>query len=185
MAIATEQGFAIWMASGPNLRGWALAEQGRALDGLAQIRQGLAAWQAIGAYTRPYNLALLAGAYGQAGQPEEGLRALSEALAAVEATGERVMEAELHRLTGELRRARSAEDRLAAEPCFQQALAVARCQQAKSWELRAAMGLSRLWQQRGKRAEAYELLAPIYGWFTEGFDTTDLREARALLEALA
>ena len=95
------------------------------------------------------------------------------------------MEAELHRLTGELRRARSAEDRLAAEPCFQQALAVARRQQVKSWELRAAMGLSRLWQQRGKRADARALLTPIYGWFSEGFDTADLREARALLEALA
>ena len=95
------------------------------------------------------------------------------------------MEAELSRLTGELLLAQSAEHQAAAATCFQQALAVARHQQAKSWELRAAMSLSRLWQQHGKQAEARELLAPIYGWFTEGFDTTDLQEARALLVELS
>jgi predicted ATPase len=118
------------------------------------------------------------------GQPEEGLRTLTEALTLVEAIGERFIEAELHRLTGALLLARSAETPADAETCFQQALAIARQQQAKSWELRAAMSLSRLWQQQGKRIEAHELLAPIYGWFTEGFDTADLQEAKALLEEL-
>ena len=118
------------------------------------------------------------------GQPEAGLAALSEALALVEKTGERYYEAELHRLKGELLLQHAAPEVSHAEACFQQALDVARRQQAKSWELRAATSLSRLWQQQGKRAEAHALLAPIYGWFTEGFDTADLQEAKALLEAL-
>ena len=127
---------------------------------------------------------LLAEAYGEVGQTEAGLTVLAEALAVVDNTGERYWEAELYRLKGELllRRASPTEE---VEAWFQQALDVARHQQAKSLELRAAMSLSRLWQQQGKRAEARELLAPIYGWFTEGFDTADLQEAKALLEALA
>jgi predicted ATPase len=125
--------------------------------------------------------------YGKEGQAEEGLRVLAEALALVEKTGERFWEAELCRLKGELLLkaeggVRSAE--LTAEECFHQALDIARSQQAKSLELRAAMNLSHLWQQQGKRAEARELLAPIYSWFTEGFDTPDLQEAKALLEDL-
>jgi class 3 adenylate cyclase/predicted ATPase len=185
LTMATEQGFVVFIALGLIHRGWALAAQGRPLDGLVQIRQGLDAWQATGAYTRPYYLALLAGVYGQVGQIEEGLRALTEALTAVEVTGERFMEAELYRLKGELWLARSSEHPLAAETCFQQALAVAGRQQAKSFELRTAMSLSHLWQHQGKRAAAHELLAPIYDWFTEGFDTADLQEAKALLEELA
>jgi predicted ATPase len=110
---------------------------------------------------------------------------LGEALAVVHNTGRRFYEAELYRLKGELLLARSAAHRAEAEACFQRALDMARRQQAKSLELRAAMSLSRLWQQQGKRTEAYELLAPIYGWFTEGFDTADLQEAKALLETLA
>ena len=110
---------------------------------------------------------------------------LAEALAAVEHTGGRFYEAELQRLQGELLRARAAEPDPEAEACFRQALAIARRQQAKSLELRAAMSLSRLWQQEGKRDEAYELLAPIYGWFTEGFDTADLQDAKALLDELS
>ena len=117
-------------------------------------------------------------------QREEGLTLLTEALAVTNDTGERRWEAELHRLKGELLLAGSAEHATEAETCFHQALDVARRQQAKSWELRAAVSLARLWQQQGKRTEARVLLAPIYGWFTEGFDTADLREARALLEAL-
>jgi predicted ATPase len=127
------------------------------------------------------------------GQVEEGLQVLAEALAVVHKTGEDVCKAELYRLKGELLQSRvtSREAEVStpysqeAEECFQQALAVAQRQQAKSWELRVAMSLSRLWQQQGKRNEAYELLAPIYGWFTEGFDTADLQEAKALLAALA
>ena len=121
---------------------------------------------------------------GRVGQAEEGLRLLAEALAHVDHTGERYYEAEVYRLKGELLLRQAVPDAPQAEACFQQALAVARRQQAKSWELRAAMSLSRLWQQQGKRAEARELLAPIYSWFTEGFDTPDLQEAKALLEEL-
>jgi predicted ATPase len=184
IALATEQGFAMWMARGPILRGWALAEQGQAADGLAQIHQGLAAWQVMGSLYMTNDAALMASVYGRMEQPEEGLRALAEALAAVEATGERFMEAELYRLKGELLLARSVEHQMEAETCFHQALDVARHQEAKSLELRVAMSLSRLWQRQGRRSEARQFLAEIYGWFTEGFDTVDLLEAKALLEAL-
>ena len=130
-------------------------------------------------------LALLAEAYGQAGQPEAGLTCLAEAVTRVEATEERWWEAEVYRLQGELLlRLRSPPDVAQATACFHQALDVARRQQAKALELRAALSLSRLWQQQGQRAEAHALLAPIYGWFTEGFDTADLREAQVLLEQL-
>jgi len=181
MALSTEQGFPYWLAIGTMVRGWALALQGQAEDGIAQIRQGLTAWQATGAeFVRPYFLTLLAEAYAQRGQAEEGLAVVSEALETVATTGERFYEAELHRLQGEL--SLQLPTPLAeAEACLQQALAVARRQQAKSLELRAAMSLSRLWQRQGKRAEAHQLLAEVYGWFTEGFDTADLQEAKALL----
>ena len=132
----------------------------------------------------PWWLALLAEACGKVGQLDEGLRVLAEALAAVQRNEERHYEAEVYRLKGELLLQQAPATRRRRRR-FQQALAVARRQQAKSWELRAAMSLSRLWQRQGKRAEAHELLAPIYGWFTEGFDTADLQEAKALLEALA
>ena len=134
---------------------------------------------------RPYYLALLAEVCTKGGQTEEGLSILAEALALGHKTGERFCEAELYRLQGELLLARSTHQAAEAETCFQQALAVARHQGAKSLELRAAMSLSRLWQRQGKGAEAREPLAPIYNWFTEGFDTTDLQEAKALLEELA
>ena len=131
------------------------------------------------------SLAQLAEVYGQWGQADEGLHMLAEALTVVNTTGGRCYEAELHRLTGELLLRQIVPDAPAAEACFQQALAVARYQQAKTWELRAAMSLARLWQRQGRRDQACELLAPIYGWFTEGFDTADLQEAQALLDALA
>jgi predicted ATPase len=150
------------------------------------MRQGLAVWRATGAKVfRPYDLALLAEASAQGEQSEEGLTLLVEAPAVAHDTGERRWEAELHRLKGELLLVRAAGHDAEAEACFHQALAVARQQQTKSLELRAAVSLSRLWQRQGKCTEAYELLAPIYGSFTEGFDTVDLREAKALLEALA
>jgi len=149
------------------------------------MHQGLAAWCATGAEAlRPYYLALLAEASGKAGQVEEGLHLLAEALAVANDTGECRWDAELHRLKGELLLARLAEKHAEAETCFQQALTVACRQQARSYELRAAMSLARLWQRQGKRTEAHALLAPIYGWFTEGFDTVDLQEARALLVEL-
>jgi predicted ATPase len=183
ITLSTEHGFPHWFALGTILRGWALAEQGEA--GTAQIRQGMAAWRAAGAeLARPYFLGLLAAACTKQGQAEEGLSALAEALATVHETGEHFYEAELYRLQGELLLARSTQQTIEAETCFHQALDVARRQLAKSWELRAAMSLSRLWQRQGKRDEARQLLAAVYGWFTEGFDTTDLQEAKALLEEL-
>ena len=194
IALGAEQGFAVYVAVGMIFRGWALAQrdaapgarQGQVEEGMAQMQQGLAAWRATGAAVfQPYGLALLAAASAQVGQIEEGLTLLAEALAMTNDKGERRWEAELYRLQGELLLARSAEQHAEAEACFRQALDVARQQQAKSWELRAAVSLSRLWQRQGKRAAARELLAPIYDWFTEGFDTADLREAQALLATLS
>jgi predicted ATPase len=185
MALATDQGFPFWGACGTILRGWALAEQGQSADGIAQMCQGLEDLRATGTeLQRPYYLALLAEAYGQARQADEGLQALAEALTAAHTTGERQHEAEIYRLKGELLLKQDVPDAQEAESCFRQAIDVASQQQAKSFELRAAMSLSRLWQQQGKRTEAHALLAPIYDWFTEGFDTADLQEAKALLEEL-
>jgi predicted ATPase len=186
LALATEHGFARFVAHGIFSRGRVLAVHGQHSKGIAQMRQGLADLRATGtALGMPTFLARLGEAYGQAGQVDQGLRLLTEALALADTTGERAGEAELHRLYGELRLRQAVPDAPAAAACFQQALAVARHQQARVWELRAAMSLCRLWQQHGKRAAAYELLAPIYGWFTEGFDTPDRLEAKALLSKLA
>jgi predicted ATPase len=197
MVLCREQGFAFFLAQQTILRGWALAEQGQVEEGMAQMHQGIAAYQATGAEgERPYLLALLAEAYGKAGQAQEGLRLLEEALTVVEKHALRVYEGELHRIKGELvlrqgaprdrGRHTSAAPSVAteAETCFRRALDLAHRQQAKSLALQAAVSLSRLWQHQGKRQEARELLAPIYGWFTEGFDTVNLQEAKALLEAL-
>ena len=149
------------------------------------MRQGLDALQATGGAVRlPYYWALLAEVYGHVGQATEGRTLVAHAFAHIAATGESWYEAELHRLTGELLLAQSRDQHAAAHACFQQALAVARRQQARSLELRAAMSLARLEQQQGKRHEAHQCLAEVYGWFTEGFDTADLRAAKALLEAL-
>jgi DNA-binding winged helix-turn-helix (wHTH) protein/predicted ATPase len=185
MALATEHRFGLYAAVGAFYWGLALAAQGQEEAGIAQMQQSLAAIQATGtAVDMPFYLTQLAAAHGQVGHVEEGLHLLMQARAVVDTTGGRYHEAELHRLRGELLLRQPVSDASQAEACFQQALDVARCQQAKSWELRAAMSLARLWQQQGKRAEAYELLAAVYGWFTEGFDTADLQEAKALLEAL-
>jgi predicted ATPase len=183
MSVATEHNFAFFLAHGTILRGWALVEQGQKTEGIAQIRQGLAAYRATGAECeRSFWLALLAEAYGKAGQPGEGLVVVAEALADVH-KGWRFSEAELFRLKGEL--LLGAENQAEAETCFHQAFKIARNQQAKSLELRISVSLSRLWRDQGKRDEARELLAPVYGWFTEGFDTRDLKEAKALLDELA
>jgi predicted ATPase len=185
IALCTTQGFAQWLAENTLVCGWALAVQGQGEAGIAQLRQALAAFEATGASVRPYQLAMLAEAYGTTGQAEAGLVTLAEAFAAMHTTGERVWEAQLHQLKGELLlQAGGQACEAAAAACLHHALDVARRQQAKAWELRAATSLSRLWQQQGKQAEACTLLAPIYGWFTEGFDTADLQEAKALLEAL-
>jgi len=185
ITLSTEQGFALYVAWGTIVRGWSLAEQGQGAEGTAQIHQGLTFSRASGIQAvLPYHFALLAEAYGKAGQGEEGLRVLAEALTMVNSTGERNYEAELYRLKGELLLQQAAEGGNEAETCFRQALDIARQQQAKSLELRAAMSLGRLWQHQGKCEAAHELLAPIYGWFTEGFDTADLQEAKGLLKAL-
>ena len=192
-----------WLAVGTLQRGWALAAQGQGEAGMAQIRQGLAAWQATGtASAQPWGLALLAEAYGHMGQTEEGLRVLTETLTIVDKTGEGPYTAELYRLKGVLTLRQwpvahatghapipqplspHSPAEVEAEASFQQAIEMARRQRAKSLELRAVMSLSRLWQQQGKRAEAHELLSEVYNWFTEGFDTVDLQEAKALLDQL-
>jgi predicted ATPase len=184
-SLAMEQGFPHWMAFGSLLRGWARAHQGQVRDGIEQITQGLRAFRATGAELwRPYFLALLAEAYGTLGEPEAGLTALTEALTLVDKTGERHHEAELYRLKGELLLQQNAANQIEAENCFQQAIAIAQNQQAKSFELRTATSLARLWHSQGKRQEAHDLLAPVYGWFTEGFDTADLKDAKALLDEL-
>jgi predicted ATPase len=186
MAFATAQELAHRVEQGRILLGWGLAMQGDAAAGVQQIHQGMAAHRNIESpLGRPHRLSLLAEAYGQAGQPEAGLQVLDEALTLVAATEERWWEAELHRLKGVLLLQLPNSDVSPAEACFQRALDVAHSQQARSLELRAALSLSRLWQQQGQRAAARELLAPLYGWFTEGFDTADLKEAKLLLAELA
>jgi predicted ATPase len=168
------------------MEGWARAEQGQGEEGMTQIRQGLTATRAAGAgIVRPYFLALLSEAYRKAGQTEEGLRVVAEALSEGDETGQRYYEAELHRLQGELLLAQAGNNRTVAEACFHQGISIARSQQAKSLELRAATSLARLWQQQGKREEARQVLAAVYNWFTEGFDTADLKDAKALLDELA
>jgi predicted ATPase len=161
LALSTEHGFAAREAQGMYLLGWALAKQGQEEEGIAQICQGIAAWRATGAAIgHPYLLALLAEAYSMAGRISEGLRVLAEALATAHNTGERYYKAELYRLNGELLLRQAVSDEKQAEICFLQALTVTRRQQAKLWELRAVTSLSRLWQRQGKRAAAYDLLAP-------------------------
>ncbi|HEV8713879.1 MAG TPA: hypothetical protein VGX03_13770, partial [Candidatus Binatia bacterium] len=196
MALSTEQGFPLFLAAGPIRRGWALAAQGQVEEGISQIRQGMDAWWATGGeLSRPYYLAWLAEAYGKAEEVEEGLTVLAEALAAVDRTGERVFEAELYRLKGQLTLQKfqvsgskvqvPPNPQAEAEACFLKAIEIARKQQAKSLELRATVSLAKLWQSQGKKEEARQMLAEIYGWFTEGFDTADLKEAKVLLEELA
>jgi predicted ATPase len=183
LALGTAHGFSYVVTWGSIIHGWALLMQGQTAAGIAQVRQGFAAWQAWGtAHLHPAHM--VAEAYGKVGLIAEGLALLAEALRQVEMTGERKYEAELYRLKGELLwHGGYRPDE--AEACLHHALTVARGQQAKAWELRAALSLSRLWQQQGRRDEARELLAQVYGWFTEGFDTADLQEARMLLEELS
>jgi predicted ATPase len=185
LTLATTQGFPLYVGYGAYWRGWAGAMQGEGEAGLMHMRQGLAAVLATGqTLARPFCLVLLAEAAVQVGQRETGLCLVAEALTAFENSGRGDLLAEAYRLQGVLQQQQAGADAVHAEACFQQALTIARRQQAKSWELRAATSLARLWQQQGKRAEARALLAPLYAWFTEGFDTADLQEARALLEVL-
>jgi adenylate cyclase len=186
LALCAEHSFKQFWAQGQLLRGWGWTMQGQVGEGIAQMEEGLAAYRATGGVlTMPYWLTLLADAYGRKGQTETALAQVGEALTIVDKTRERFYEAETHRLKGTMLLSQSSDHAAEAETCFQQAIAIAQSQQAKSWELRSVTSLARLWQQQGKRQEAHDLLAPIYGWFTEGFDTADLQDAKALLDELA
>jgi predicted ATPase len=186
VALATEQGFPLWVALGTSLHGWALVKQGQGEAGMAQVCHGIAAWQATGAALFvPYLCTVLADVSAHLGHAEDGLQVLAEGHTLMEQQEERYWEAEIARLRGVLLLRQMGTPPAEAEAWLQRALDVARRQEAKSLELRAATSLSRLWQQQGKRAEAHALLGEVYGWFTEGFDTADLREAKALLEELS
>jgi len=183
---ALEQGFPVYSALATLYRGWTLVEQGLKEEGLNQLRQGIDAYRATGAELGlPYQLALLAQVYGRTGHVQEGLNTLTEALAAAERTGDRRWTAELCRLKGELTLQSKYRVEKEAEESFHQAISIARRQHAKSLELRAVMSLARMWQEQGNKTEARELLGDSYNWFTEGFDTADLKEAKALLDELA
>ncbi|MEW6300348.1 MAG: hypothetical protein AB1671_21865, partial [Thermodesulfobacteriota bacterium] len=222
IALSREQGFPQWLALGEIMRGQALVAQRQGEEGIAQIRRGLAAYEAVGAKLGlPYLLGVLAEAYGRAEQPAEGLNVVAEALAVAKSTGDCFFEAELYRLKGQLTlqsqagprqvqdKSKTSQDKSGsrksespkaeinipqstfhnpqseAEACFLKAIEIARRQQAKTLELRATASLVRLWQQQGKHHEARTMLADVYGWFTEGFDTKDLQAAKALLEQLS
>jgi class 3 adenylate cyclase/predicted ATPase len=186
VALASEHGFAQWAALGRMLQGWANAQKGEATTGIASIRDRMApavAMTGSGVYT-PLRLALLAEALALAGKIEEGLAALDDALAKAAVSGVRGWDAEIHRLRGELTGRLPYPDPAKADESFRTAIAIAREQGTRGYELRAATSLARFWREHGRRGEARELLAPVYGWFTEGFDTPDLKEAKALLAEL-
>ncbi len=185
LALASEQNFVEYLALGTFVQGWAQTQHGQIEAGVAAMRQGLAARRATGREAEESDLiAVLAEALGKTGPAEEGLTLLNQALAVGADSGMADWAAELYRLKGELLLSLSAENRDEAEANYEEAIAVARRQQAKSLELRAATSLARLWQGQHKHAEARELLEPVYDWFTEGFDTPDLIEAKELLNAL-
>jgi predicted ATPase len=182
--VAAEHGFPYWRALGTILRGWAKVEKADLTEGLSLLRRGLSAYQATGAGVWiPYCLALLARACETAGPIEEASTLLDEALQIAERTGERWLAAELTRHKGQLLRRQDHSE--AAEELYRKALNIADEQEAKLLELRAAVSLARLWRDQGKRSNARDFLTPIHGWFTEGFDTPDLKEAKALLKELA
>jgi predicted ATPase len=183
VAVSTEQGFPHWRAQGTIYRGLVKFKKGDVVEGISLLRGGAAALRATGTETwMPYYIALLARACEIEGQIEEGLTLLDEALQLAERTGERLFGAELNRHKGELLLRQGQAE--AAEELYRKALGIAQEQEAKMWELRAAVSLARLWRDQGRRGGARDLLAPIYGWFTEGFDTQDLKEAKALLSNL-
>jgi DNA-binding winged helix-turn-helix (wHTH) protein/predicted ATPase len=200
MTLATEREFPHWLTRGAVYRGWALAVQGQLDEGISEMRGGITASRKMGAEIwQPYFRALLADLYSEKGQPEIGIALVIEALSMMDRTRERIAESELYRLKGELvlqsavhslqsgtpsTQHPTPSTQSEAEASFQKAIKIARQQSAKSFELRAVVSLSRLWQRQGKKEEARQMLAEIYGWFTEGFDTADLQEARAVLEEL-
>jgi predicted ATPase len=183
VALANEHGFPLWAAYGLIIQGWVAAQNGDARTGIAVIREGLAQAEATGSrFLDPCHLALLAEALALAGKDEDGLAVLDEALAKSAASGQKGIDAELHRLRGELARRLPRPDPTQAEASFRRAITIAREQGTRGYELRAATSLALLWREQGRRGETRELLAPLYGWFTEGFDTADLKDAKALLD---
>jgi predicted ATPase len=186
IALSTEHGFQQWLAFGRVLEGWLQAEQGSGDAAIAGLRRAIAEYRSTGneLYV-PHFLSLVAAAHLKHGAIDEGLATVADALGMAEATGARLWDAELHRLEGELLLTRDPAADPDAEVAFRQAIEIARRQRAKSWELRATLSLTRLWQRRGKRQEGLRPLEEIYGWFTEGFDTADLREARLLIDERA
>jgi predicted ATPase len=184
--LADQKGAPFWKATGEIHQGCLSALTGKASDAVQMITGGLTSYRSMGAtLLAPIYLSYLASAYAELGQFDDAWRSIGEAMTAVETTKERWFEAELHHIAGEVALKSPERDADKAEGCFDRALAVARQQQAKSWELRASMSLARLWRDQCKVRQARELLAPVYGWFTEGFETRDLKEAKALLEELA
>jgi len=183
VAVTTEQGFPLWRAQGTMFRGWVKVENGDLAEGTSLLRSGLAAFRATGSGVfMPYHIALLARAYEITGQVEAALTSLDDALQIVETIGERWFEAELHRHKGQLLLKQGQTQ--AAEELYRNALSLTREQEAKLWELRAAVSLARAWRDLGRSNEARDLLSPVCGWFTEGFDTPDLKEGNALLDEL-
>ena len=205
IALSSEHGLVFYLAQATITRGWTLVEQGRHLEGIEQMRQGLTAYEATGAkLLRPHLLALLAEALGKAGRPEEGLIVLAEALVVSQQSGNRYYEAELYRLKGELLLMQAAgrhvllaatdeEGVVEAQPtmvmqakrCLNEAISMAQKQRAKSWKLCAMMSLARLYQKQDRKEGARRMLEETYGWFTEGFDTADLKEAKEILDQLS
>ena len=185
VALADEKGAAWWKAVGMQLRGWLFSLTGKPAEAVELIASGTTAQDATGATSFvPARSSDLARAYADLGRLEDARRCIDDAMAAIETTKDKWWEAEVHRVADEIALKSLEPNAAKAKAYFERALAVARQQQAKSWELRAAVSLARLWRDQGKRDEARELLAPVYGWFTEGFDTLDLKEAKTLLDAL-
>jgi predicted ATPase len=186
VSLAEKSGALMWKVAATFCRGYVTALTGKPLDGLPLIETNVAVWQSAGAKMfRPLLLAYTARAYLDAGKFDAARQSIQEAMTAIQTTGERWVEAEVNRVAGEIAARSLDPDTINAEAYFQAALQVAYSQQAKSWELRAAMSMARLWRDQGKVQQSRDLLAPVYGWFTEGFDTRDLKEAKALLEELA
>jgi predicted ATPase len=182
VALAEDKGAWFWKPHGMMQQGCVHAASGRPSESVQMIAAGITAYQATGSNAwMPWHLSHLAWAHAQLNQFDDAWRSIGKAMTAVETTGERWYEAEIHRISSEITLLSQKPDPMKAEACIQRALAVAREQQAKSWELRAAMSMARLWSDQGERQQAHDLLAPVYGWFTEGFDTLDLKEARMLL----
>ena len=186
VALADEKSALYWKTAAMFMHGCLLVQGGKALNAIEVLTTAQSALRSTGATLfAPAYLSYLARAYAELGNCDDARRCVAEAVTAAETTRETWFEAEIHRMAGEIALILPGPDAAEAEACFERALAVARAQQAKSWELRAAMSLTRLWRDQGKPRQARELLAPVYGWFTEGFDTRDLKEAKALLEELA